>query len=189
MKTSAALGVLTVALLIAPPASSIASAANLPASNSDYRWDIPPAPGPGYVWVPGHIEASYPARVWVYLPPSWQMPPVPGAQFAKGTWTRALFKYGWNPGHWEAYPLADNVWSKPVYLFVSNAPPPDIIEPIYARADGERVWIEGYWWWHNAWIWAPGHFAYRPHPKAKWIASRWEERDEGGWRFVPGRWR
>lgn len=194
MKALAALGAITLALLVSPLAGSAVPTGSGSAQPLDPLWanDLPPAPGPDYVWVPGHIEANYATRRWEYIKPSWQHPPLPDARYVVGKWSRSMKLYGWNPGHWEAFPGADNGATQPVRMVVTNAPPPDLIEGVYAAPGSGYAWINGYWWWQPAgktWIWAPGYFSNLPRPRDSWIAARWEERDEGGWGFVPGHWR
>ncbi|HZZ56371.1 MAG TPA: hypothetical protein VFE31_00975 [Opitutaceae bacterium] len=191
MKPLAAMGALTLALLFTPAGGGAAlSATDLP-NDATYAEDIPAPPGPGYLWVPGHIEVNYATRRWQYIKAAWVMPPVPGAQYIPGKWTRGMEKYGWNPGHWAAYPDNKNGAVQPVSMVVTNAPPPDLIEQVYAAPSASYSWVGGYWWWcaHKEWIWAPGYFSRVPRPRDRWISARWEERDEGGWRFVPGHWR
>jgi hypothetical protein len=51
------------------------------------------------------------------------------------------------------------------------------------------VWIEGYHRWDGGrYVWVPGAWVRPPRPHARWVAPRYR-RVNGGWGFVPGRWR
>ena len=78
-------------------------------------------------------------------------------------------------------PAVDVVW-------VSYAPPrpPHEARP---RAPGRTyIWIEGYYRWTSTeYVWVPGHWEQKPHPRAHWHRGRWY-RGNRGWYWVDGRW-
>ena|SRR5690348_7251506 len=73
-------------------------------------------------------------------------------------------------------------------VLVAYAPPraPHESRP---RSPGRTyIWIEGYYQWNStAYVWVPGHWAQRPHPKAHWRKGGWH-RGNRGWYWVDGRW-
>ena len=73
---------------------------------------------------------------------------------------------------------------------VDSAPPPPAPAPetvVVAPGPG-YVWISGQWVWNGTWVWAGGHWAYPPYPRAVWVSGYWW-RDDHGWHRSPGYWR
>ncbi len=60
---------------------------------------IPPAPGPGYSWSPGHWEWN--GGGWVWIGGVWVAPPSPGLVYVAPGWERHP-NGGWvyHRGHW-----------------------------------------------------------------------------------------
>jgi hypothetical protein len=77
---------------------------------------------------------------------------------------------------------------QPEYIIVPEAPPPIIMErrpPLPSRG---HIWIDGNWHWSGQrYVWQPGRWAVPPHGRAVWVPPRYE-RDEHGYRYMPGRW-
>ena len=60
----------------------------------------PPAPGPAYVWVPGHWR--WHRRGYVWVPGSWAVPAQSGFVWVPGHWAPRPGGYVWIEGHWRA---------------------------------------------------------------------------------------
>jgi WXXGXW repeat (2 copies) len=60
----------------------------------------PPAPGPTYVWVPGHWVWRRRAYVWV--PGYWAVPAAPSYVWVPGHWAPRGNGYVWIEGRWRA---------------------------------------------------------------------------------------
>jgi hypothetical protein len=72
---------------------------------------------------------------------------------------------------------------------VVPGPPPAARVEVRGVAPGPAfVWIGGYWAWRSGWVWTPGSWVRRPHPRAVWVPGHWDH-IRGGWRWTPGRWR
>ena len=54
---------------------------------------VVPAPGPGYVWVPGHYD--WVNGAWVWVEGGWMLPPRPHA-----VWVAPRVDFRLHPGHW-----------------------------------------------------------------------------------------
>ncbi len=57
-----------------------------------------PAPGPGYVWIPGYHNWDGSRHVWVAG--RWERPPRPGARWEAHRWVRRNGGYVLMEGHW-----------------------------------------------------------------------------------------
>ena len=57
-----------------------------------------PAPGPGYVWVPGYHRWEGGAYAWTAG--RWVMPPRPHARWVAGHWTHRSRGWVWVEGRW-----------------------------------------------------------------------------------------
>jgi hypothetical protein len=72
-------------------------------------------------------------------------------------------------------------------VIVQSAPPAPIYEAVPAPRAG-FVWAPGHYEWrhgHYAWMageWLPARAGYA------WRAGHWEQRGDGSWMFVAGRW-
>ncbi len=78
---------------------------------------------------------------------------------------------------------------QPDYVVVQEAPPEVIVERRSPAPSGEYIWIDGYWHWNShKYVWEHGHWARPPHEHYIWVAPRYE-RQEHGYRYMPGRWR
>ena len=58
---------------------------------------LPPAPAPGYVWVPGYWAWL---GNWVWVRGAWVIPPHPHASYVAGHWDHRGHGYVWISGHW-----------------------------------------------------------------------------------------
>ncbi|MFI5143027.1 MAG: hypothetical protein ACHQQS_07285 [Thermoanaerobaculales bacterium] len=74
-----------------------------------------------------------------------------------------------------------------VSAWVPGEPPAPYVEAQVVAPGPGYVWIGGWWEWHNRWAWRNGYWAVPPHPRATWVAGRWD-RGPRGWRWRPGRW-
>jgi len=173
---------------------------------------MPPSPGVDYVWIAGHWEWDTSGNRWVWYGGSWQKPPAPNAVWQAGYWSQQPGRWAWVPAHWavpnpqppgSSAPAADS--NPPVApqaaptasedpalaqqpVVVNEAPPPPIVEEVYAAPGPDFVWIGGLWTWNGAWVWAPGHYIRGPHPGAVWIGGSWFH-GERGWAWRGGHWR
>lgn len=59
---------------------------------------IPAAPGPGYVWTPGHWQRS--GAGWIWVGGSWRQATQPAHYWVPGHWVRSRWRRVWVPGHW-----------------------------------------------------------------------------------------
>jgi hypothetical protein len=77
----------------------------------------------------------------------------------------------------------------PGAVFVRVRPPAASVE-IRGDAPGpDFVWVEGFHRWDvTRYIWIPGRWERRPHPKAVWVSGRWRHHDRG-WYWVEGHWK
>ncbi|HEY2404982.1 MAG TPA: YXWGXW repeat-containing protein [Polyangiaceae bacterium] len=57
----------------------------------------PPAPGPGYAWIPGHWAWR---GSWVWVAGSWRPIPAGYHQWVRGQWLLQGTSFRWQPGHW-----------------------------------------------------------------------------------------
>lgn len=176
---------------------------------------MPPAPGPDYVWIAGHWEWDTAGNRWVWYGGAWMRPPAPNAVWQGGYWSQQANAWVWVPAHWAvpnppppgasmpaaasgppqapmtapagaAEPVDPALSQQPI--MVTEAPPPPIVEEVYAAPGPDYVWIGGLWTWNGAWVWAPGHYVRGPHPGAVWVGGSWT-RSGRGWAWVGGRWR
>ena len=58
-----------------------------------------PAPGPGYVWIPGYYRWDGGAYVWV--PGSWVSAPWPGARWIPPRWVHQHGGWAFVGGYWQ----------------------------------------------------------------------------------------
>jgi len=73
-------------------------------------------------------------------------------------------------------------------VYVQGPPPAPYVETVSVSPGPAYVWIGGSWVWNNQWVWAPGRWAYPPHPGAVWISGSY--RYHHGHRvYVRGYWR
>ncbi len=75
-------------------------------------------------------------------------------------------------------------------VYYASAPPPPLRAEFVGVAPGPGyVWVNGYWGWRgNQHVWIAGSYMRPPHPRAVWVAPRWENRG-GRYYFHEGRWR
>ena len=74
--------------------------------------------------------------------------------------------------------------------YYAAVPPPPLRAEVVGVAPGPGyVWVNGYWGWRGRdYAWVPGYYSRPPHPRAVWVAPRWE-RYHDRYRFHEGRWR
>jgi len=141
-----------------------------------------PAPGPGYVWIPGHHIRHH--DHWVWVGGTWALPPQPGAFYVEGRWDER--SHNWIESHWE-YTVVPA--PQVVEFSFNEPPPPPRPEIIVVRPSPYHVWIAGYWVRHgHHQEWIAGHWELPPHGHHEWIAPRWEHRG-GSYVFIEGSWR
>ncbi len=76
-------------------------------------------------------------------------------------------------------------------VYVSAAPPAEIVEAVPAQPSPDHVWIRGHYRWdanHAAYIWLPGHWQVHPAGYVRWVPGHWQQAD-GRWYWVEGHWR
>ena len=74
-------------------------------------------------------------------------------------------------------------------VVVRVAPPIEVVETRGVAPSPGHVWIGGYQRWDgSAYAWVPGRWDTPPRPGARWVAHRWEHRQDG-YVFHEGRWR
>jgi hypothetical protein len=74
-------------------------------------------------------------------------------------------------------------------VYYASVPPPLRAEVVGVAPGPGYVWVNGYWGWRgNQHVWIGGSYMRPPHPRAVWIAPRWEARG-GRYYFHEGRWR
>ena len=59
---------------------------------------VVPAPGPGYLWVPGYWEWTN--RGWVWVAGRWVVPPHPQAIWVAPGWVQGPQGWYWQQGYW-----------------------------------------------------------------------------------------
>ncbi len=62
---------------------------------------VPVAPGPAYVWVPGHWAWRGPHRGYVWVPGRYLVPAQPGYVWVPGRWAPGPAGWVWVEGHWQ----------------------------------------------------------------------------------------
>lgn len=73
-------------------------------------------------------------------------------------------------------------------VYVSEPPPPPLVETVvYAPGPG-CVWVAGDWEWHGRWVWVSGRWIYPPRPGVVWVNATWVYGPRGYQRH-PGHWR
>lgn len=146
------------------------------------------APGPGYVWVPGHY--TYSGNQWVWLGGAWVVPPAPDARWVDGHWNPASQR--WVEAHWvlPPPPPAPPPPEAQAPVVIVATPPPPVREAVSPFAPGPGyVWIAGYWGWeHGRRLWVRGRWERPPHGYHVWVPPHWE-RHRRGYAFYRGYWR
>lgn len=61
-------------------------------------YSMPPAPYPGWQWIPGYWGWGSYGYYWI--PGYWTAPPAVGLYWTPGYWGYSNGYYGWNPGYW-----------------------------------------------------------------------------------------
>lgn len=75
------------------------------------------------------------------------------------------------------------------YTYVEREPPPVRYERLPPPPAPDQHWVAGHWNWDGRdYVWVPGYYHVRPHPRAAWIDGHWE-RHERGWYWIEGHWR
>jgi hypothetical protein len=77
------------------------------------------------------------------------------------------------------------------YAYYRVPPPPPPPYGGYRAAPGPGyVYTEGFYDLRGGsnWVWVSGRYVRPPHPRAVWVAPRWEQH-ERGWIFHRGYWR
>ena len=78
-------------------------------------------------------------------------------------------------------------------VYVREPPPPPagespaVVEVVPAAPGPDYVWVAGTWEWQDHWVWFPGRYIVRPHPRAVWIGGAWV-RHGRGYAWVHGHW-
>lgn len=73
-------------------------------------------------------------------------------------------------------------------IWVSYAPPHAPHEARPRRPGRTYIWVEGYYRWTNTeYVWVPGRWENRPHPRSHWRKGGWY-RGNRGWYWVEGHW-
>jgi hypothetical protein len=73
--------------------------------------------------------------------------------------------------------------------YVDREPPPPNYEIIPRAPVGDYVWVGGCWTWNTrAYVWVPGRYMLRPHPRAVWVPGRWMHHPRGYY-WTEGSWR
>ena len=72
------------------------------------------APGPGFVWIPGHN--SWVNGRWTWFPGTWVRPPQPNTIYVAGRWDER--SRNWIESHWELAPPPP-----PAPVVIMEAPP------------------------------------------------------------------
>ncbi len=156
---------------------------------------IPPAPGPGYVWLKGHY--TWAGNRWAWVQGTWSVPPQPNAVWVEGVWDRHSRQ--WVESHWEVPPPPPPppaAYGPPPgppsgqVIYAEQAPPPPPVEEVVAPRPGpDYVWIGGFYSYERGrHVWHAAHWERPPHGHAVWVEPRWEHR-EGRYVFTPGFWR
>lgn len=139
------------------------------------------APGPGFVWIPGHN--SWVNGRWTWFPGTWVRPPQPNTIYVAGRWDE--HSRNWIESHWELAPPPP----PPTPIVIMEAPPQLRREHAGYRPGPDYVWIDGYWAWHGRrYEWVPGRWDRPPHGHGKWNAPRYERRGNS-YIFIEGSWR
>jgi hypothetical protein len=158
----------------------------------------PPAPAPGYAWVPGHWRWERGAYVW--RAGHWTRPPSSGAVWVPAQWVKHGGAWYFKDGHWKAAtvppPYVAPAPRPPAYynppataeVTVGQAPPAPQVEAQTAPPYSGAVWIGGYWAWNGRqYIWVPGSWS-APRPGFVWVPGHWKA-TPGGWKWAAGHWR
>lgn len=152
------------------------------------------APGPGYVWLPGHY--SWAGDHWAWIASAWVLPPRSDARWVDGSWNPQTQQ--WTEGHWEVPATAAPTVVVPPPppagatsdIVVADPPPPAPEVDVMTVSPGPGyVWLAGYWGWESGHrVWFRGHWERPPHGYRVWVAPRWEH-SRRGYVFVRGHWR
>jgi hypothetical protein len=71
-------------------------------------------------------------------------------------------------------------------VYVSQPPPPVIVERRWAPPSPQHVWIPGHYVWNGgAYVWFGGYYEYPPHPHAVYHPAHWQHKS-GGWVLIEG---
>lgn len=97
-KTLALSSLLLLAALCASTASAAISFSVNVAPPPITVFDQPPAPGDGYIWVPGYYQ--YGDYGWYWVPGQWVLPPAPNMLWTPGYWGLESGHYIWHAGYW-----------------------------------------------------------------------------------------
>lgn len=65
------------------------------------------------------------------------------------------------------------VTNAPPVVVEDQVPPAPIVEVLPVCPGPEFVWIPGYWYWNNNWLWVRGCWVNRPWPNAMWLHGQW----------------
>ncbi|HTL53743.1 MAG TPA: hypothetical protein VL860_14305 [Planctomycetota bacterium] len=87
--------------------------------------------------------------------------------------------------------VEEDVAYEPYYddeIIVRDAPPAPIIEVISECPGPDYIWIGGWWYWSDRWVWRRGYWGRRPYSGSVWVHPYWSH-ERGGWRQHSGHWR
>jgi len=76
-------------------------------------------------------------------------------------------------------------------IHITIGPParPHEVMPPRPPEHRDWVWQPGYHRWDGGrYVWVPGVYVAPPHPRARWVAGRWDHRG-GEYVWVEGHWR
>ena len=186
---------LSASALFAPVAAQISISIDLapPAP----RYEVMPAPRPGYIWAPGHWNWN--GREYAWMPGRWEQVRA-GYRFVPERWERyddnGRERWRFVASRWDrdgdgipnVVDLIDNRAGP--FFVVDVAPPPPRYEPVPLPRPG-FIWAAGHWNWNgHQHVWAPGRWE-QVRAGYRYVPERWERYMDNGrerWRYQASRW-
>ena len=79
---------------------------------------------------------------------------------------------------------------QPALVTVAPVPPAPVTEVVPAQPGSAYVWVPGHWAWRPrraAYAWVAGHWAVPPGPRHAWVPGHWAQQGNA-YLWVDGHW-